>query len=933
MTTPAEFLSRVMPPLNKDEATYFTTITTTGEAQQRALHDQTAILTAAKAAYKKDRNIYFTPAAYADKGRRTADNVLRKRALHLDIDYGEGKHYADLPHLLRDFRRFLSATDYPDPTCLVSTGNGVHAYWILDTPVPASKWSQLSLGLKQLCKANGLYADHQVTADLARILRLPGTLNYKHSPPAPCTVVHLDPDDLTLEQIEAVTPKVTSPALSLVSGGKLDDDLVGGIGAEPSYFSELKGRCGVAQQAVETGGKDHPEPLWKALLHLAAHCDDGADWIDAVGKDHPDYSAESTRIKFNQRLEQKAQSIGPTTCDTFDGFCHDICKECGFRGGIKTPWVLGRKLEEDTTAPLPGAYFQNQLGVWRKAAQEGDDPKMVLPYVLTELTLYADQERGLVVSFVASRGAHNHHRVEVPYAVVGSPQQLVTILSKSGIAANKRLRAMTEDFLQDYIHYKQLDAKVNVASNVLGWNTSDPSNVRFVVGDWDFGSSRLDGNKLRRVVEADSELSNQYIAKGVIGPWRDAVAFLNKQGEIPLNLLVASSFAAPLMVFTGVAGLSMSFASRKSGTGKSSAMQVAQAVWGHPVTGVNSLNDTVNSVTHKMGMLKNYPVFWDELRMAREIRDYVQLTFQLSQGRGKQRLQRDITTRKVQTWETLLISASNESLVDHIRQLIPDSDAGMLRIMEFQVNEIPSANIGKMMKMFQALKNSYGNAGLIYGEYLAENAEKVQDLVHEVMERFTAAAHARHDERFWVAGAVTLISGMTIANKLDLADFDIPRITKYLLDWFPQRAAPPTAAEVIAGDNGPSPALITPQRDNDIHVMSRYMDINADHTVTFSQLPQVGSKASAAGFSVLAMPNRHPILCAYSQDGFLIRKLEFHSWLYENNYMPSDFHRSLLDAGASQGMYRIGMGVPGASPGLTMCYRIDKGSEAGNHFF
>ena len=49
----------------------------------------------------------------------------------------------------------------------------------------------------------------------------------------------------------------------------------------------------------------------------------------------------------------------------------------------------------------------------------------------------------------------------------------------------------------------------------------------------------------------------------------------------------------------------MSFTSRKSGTGKSSAMQVAQAVWGHPIKGVNALNDTPNAVMHKLGKLRN----------------------------------------------------------------------------------------------------------------------------------------------------------------------------------------------------------------------------------------------------------------------------------------------------------------------------------------
>lgn len=923
MTTAAEFLSRVLPEVRDGESLFVTSFTTSGAVAQRAVHSQEDLLATSRAAYNNQRNCYYAPAVFTGSDHRLGDNMARKRALHVDVDFGPTKPYSNLSHILRDMQRFLAAANYPSPTSLVKTGNGLHLYWICAEDLPPAKWAALSLGLKQLCKQHEFHADHQCTADRSRILRMPGTMNYKQDPPRECAILFLAPQDIPLTTLEAATPTVTGPALSLIQGGKLDDDLVGDIGGEPSYFAELKSRCAVVRHTLETGGKDDSEPLWKSLLHLAAHCEDGVDWIDKLGERHPKYSQASTRDKFAQRLEQKALSVGPTTCDTFAGMCPDICGPCEFRSGIKTPWVLGRKGDEDVTTPLPKRYFQNWLGLWQRSSQEGDDPKMVLPYVLSKLALHTDPAKGLVVSFTARRGKNNTYHVEVPYEAVGTPAKLVATLARAGLAVGPRLRERLEQFLQDYIHHMQLGDTVSTTTNEFGWDRTVDDDLRFIAGDWSFGKSRLGAidpkNKQERLCTDDDELSSQYIPKGAIGPWSAAVKFINHQGEPSLNMLVATAFAAPLITFTGVSGLSMSFTSRKSGTGKSSAMQVAQAVWGHPIKGVNALNDTPNAVMHKLGKLRNYPLYWDELRMKGEIDKYVQLTFQLSQGRGKQRLSRDIQTRVVQTWETLLVSASNESLVDHIKNIIPDSDAGLLRIMEFNVPRIKSANVGTMLQMFQALKGNYGRAGLAYGEYLAGNAEKIQTMVQQTMTQFAAASRATHDERFWIAGATTLLAGMAIANKLGLTAFDIPRLTQYLLDWF------------IA--HRPSVTSTAPNKGSDFTVLSRYLDTFAAHTVTVSKMQQVGSRTAAADFSIFAMPDRHPIHCAFSANGLLVRKQDFHTWLYENGYMPSDFHRSMLEAGASQGMYQLGMGVAGASTGMTMCYRIDKGSEIGGYFY
>ena len=82
-------------------------------------------------------------------------------------------------------KQFVRATGLPLPT-IVNSGGGLHVYWPLTEDVPAQDWVEHARKLKALCRTHNLGADPAITADAARILRVPGTQNYKE--PAPLSV-------------------------------------------------------------------------------------------------------------------------------------------------------------------------------------------------------------------------------------------------------------------------------------------------------------------------------------------------------------------------------------------------------------------------------------------------------------------------------------------------------------------------------------------------------------------------------------------------------------------------------------------------------------------------------------------------------------------------------------------------------------------------
>ena len=77
----------------------------------------------------------------------------------LDLDCGLGKPYADQSEGVAALKAFVKTVGLPKPTAIVNSGRGVHAYWVVEQPVPKDEWRGLAEGLKALCVAHGLHAD------------------------------------------------------------------------------------------------------------------------------------------------------------------------------------------------------------------------------------------------------------------------------------------------------------------------------------------------------------------------------------------------------------------------------------------------------------------------------------------------------------------------------------------------------------------------------------------------------------------------------------------------------------------------------------------------------------------------------------------------------------------------------------------------------
>jgi len=145
----------------------------------------------------------------------TKSGVSRIPALWADLD------------LKGDYTRQRRSEQLKELTCrpsmVVWSGNGYHAYWLLEEPAESKEDLETAERVMGLLAA-GLEGDP--VQDRSRILRVPGTFNHKYDEPQTVLLKRCKPDaryslDQILEMAKAL-PKISKSAIESVSGVQRD---------------------------------------------------------------------------------------------------------------------------------------------------------------------------------------------------------------------------------------------------------------------------------------------------------------------------------------------------------------------------------------------------------------------------------------------------------------------------------------------------------------------------------------------------------------------------------------------------------------------------------------------------------------------------------------------------------------------------------------
>jgi len=871
-----EFLQRTLPA----DGGYYGAIVANNRFNQHKLQDLDALVSYAARCKSKKCDVYFATGSFGDQ--RTQDQCNLKRALYLDIDCGVGKLYGDKKTALVELYSFSDA-HFVRPNILVDSGGGIHAYWTFTNSISTAAWLPMAAALKDLCELHGFGADPTVTADAARILRIPGTFNQKEDTPREVKILHATTNEYNPTKLATTLGTVRSKSLEALGAMAQEDDVDFQTYGEstPFFAAKIIERCHVLKHSYETGGADQPEPLWMAQLSLMAYAVDGADYIHAMSDQHPDYDYQRTEKKYNARVRVKdSGKFGPPLCKTLGMYLPEKCRACRFNGRIKSPIVLGR---EEDGAEIPFPYKQDDKAIYRLEKKELESGEVeekaikVLSFPLEDFQVFSspDPSQGMVFRFVVAK--FGNKMVTFTTKHLCDKRMLLVELSNSDVPLHSHeypefVRLMTT-WADKMVQAKQV-GKPTVA---LGWSKHKDEPTFTLI---DRTITKSSGDK--EVTFLDREFVKDFTPQGARDPWLDVARYLTAENRHAVTAGILSAFAAPLITFTGVNGCVLALVSDKSGTGKSTALRTAQAAWGDPRRGVNALDDTPLSVAHRMGKLNNLPAFWDELRMKDQVEKFVLLMFQVSQGKERSRLKSNITSQHVGTWNTLITVASNESITDHVRHLVHGTDAGLLRVFEVTVPYLERKQ--DIDAMSASLDKNFGHIGGEYAQWLVTNHDSALALLNKVKAKLVARVSAGSDERFWVATCSALLTAAIVTNKLNFTSIDIDQFTSWLVKEFIRSRAEQTMDF--------DPVEIRAKK-----YLLQFLDIHKDQIVVFDHLS--GRGVASVGTLRSPLP-KGEILGVFAKEDKKVRvkRMPFVQWVYEHHKEP---HTRMLEALVAQG--------------------------------
>ena len=782
-----------------------------------------ALLDAAIGYDDRGYDVYFALATFNDGSSRTQGNVHQLRSLFLDLDCGEdkaekGEGYIDQQEAMNALRDFGRRLGLPRPM-VVNSGRGVHVYWNLKQPVTLPQWLPVAKKLKQLCTQHGFLADPNVTTDAARILRIPGTHNYKDDPPlevatwegpsAPPLVEFSELADLL--GVNNLTPAPSRRAIP--EGMSAMQDML--AGNTPSNFRKLLEQTMEGRGCQQIGDmvadpSSVSEPMWRAGLSIAAHCEDADQAIQVVSGSlappelqHPEYDPDFA--------DRKARNIkGPYTCVKFDDYRPGVCEHCPHWGQIKSPIVLGREFkaakdeERVIEAPdadtgfvkqyvvpkLPKPYVRGGTGgIYKSVKNEDGDTEQVLVYphdmyVVRRIYDPVAQEESLLMRLHLPKDGIREF--VTPTSQVQSPQDFRKQLASKGVTLRTGEQWTNMGYyVMDWIEDLQMNTTADTATRQFGWTDGHRS---FLLGDREYIPGAVRNNA---PTPATAKYFKHFQPKGTLEEWVDLIDLYNQPGLEVYQLIVCAGFGAPLMEFSAVHGLTIHLNST-TGFGKTTVQYAAQSIWGAPEQLAMNKRDTTNSKMNRLEVFKNLFVMFDEMTNTtpEEISDVV---YAVTEGRQRNRMSGGANEERDRgdPWSTLLVTSANASFYDKLDAVKAENQAEKERVFEIHLTQhVKAGNKPQMDHLEYALKNDcYGHAGDVYVRYLVDYVDDIRDQFRKLQAKLDKAANLTSVQRFQSAGFTAVLLGGVIAKALGLIRFDMDKLFWYTVDLLNEAAA------------------------------------------------------------------------------------------------------------------------------------------------
>ena len=768
---------------------------------------------------QNDCTVYFAVAAFSGhtytdqttgklKIQRKQEQATWFKALALDLDIGADKPYATQKEGWAAMLSAINKIGLPQPM-VVSSGNGIHCYWTLTSPVGKDHWVKASTALRIALQENNVEIDTSKIHDPSMVLRPVGTHHKKQQPwkEVRCVVESQDYDPVTLFTVLKPwfnkLPKHTKPQ---TNPSKVSSIAAAVLSSNDVVLDVVAKQCKQVEALIASGGVTDAagnqvgEPLWRASLGLAKHCTDPQAAIIAMSGKHPDFDLDE-----NMKKMQGWKGTGPTTCGKLEQLCPKGCEGCPNKGKITSPAQLTATMEstvetesgEEVVLKLPDGYVLRNTGISKEVITETETTDgngnittgksisydHVCAYEMHITGVYNDPE--------SRRSAF---KLLIKYPMIGWQEQdhEITVIAATGkdfssfllnrqvyvktIAQQEKLRA----YLMDYLTMVQNMSPTGLDYVAFGWQ-EDGS---FLCGETVIGSST--GSTDRRLRGPAARFSEIIKPHGSRDEWIHAMDMLNLPGSQTIRSAVLVATAGILGPIAGNASMVLSIYSTETTTGKSLGLIAANSLIGTPKALFMNKNDTANALFKVRGVLNNLPCTIDELTSAGE-QSVVDLAYDLSQGREKLAMTKDRELRTPVHWDGPTLITTNISLHQKFDAVQANNDPLKARTMEIahhdrtfiKTDETGTSN-GYRFYDILAENNGWAFPELVHGVFALGGPKDVWqrgekaftkkfNFLFEPQERYYRTAIIGG----WIMGS--------IGKKLGLFPFDVDDTIQHLL--------------------------------------------------------------------------------------------------------------------------------------------------------
>ena len=702
------------------------------------------------------------------KGRGCASDPGYHSMAWVDLDYGiEGHKSASNPPTREAAMSLLE--QFPlRPTLITFTGHGLQAFWCFDHPIDARTPEGVALAGSVIKRVQATLAHYSAdrgwsmdnTADLARIMRVPGTVNWKDPKnPVQGAVLELNLDcrysvDALLAACLPETKPAKRPAIkelsatstvkdrAAISDGKIP---VSSRNATLTSIAGTMRRRGMSAQAIAAALQAENEERCEEPLD-----DDEIERIAiSVSRYEPtktqaDFVIEATGV-LEQLLPQV--SLEPShafsqdvvsalaVLSAFDQLAFSRMKsriktavkakvslrelELAVRaaaGKLRSEWQT-QQGEEARPRPLfpelgyeiqlPVGYTMNDSGVSRSI--RGVDT-LIFPVPVALSRSFRNPHTGLeMVELIYKRGVQIR-RVAAERSVVFSRNRVMELADNGFPVTSENAKDLVV-FLSELERINQVPVVPCAAS--LGW-------VGEHILPWDGDSVYLDSRGFE-------DISAAMDMRGDIASWVKLTKPV--RDSLTGRLMLAAAYASPLvsLVGTRTSGVMLWGGSQ---AGKTAALKAAVSIFGHPDKLMVNMYATRVSLEQQATFLRHLPLFIDERQLAGNDQALEQLVYMISGGAGKGRGKKSRGLQARGLWE-------NTALITGEFPISSESSAAGVRGRLLEINVTKVVENDDATRLHRELPGQFGLAGATFIQAVKTKREEIRGRYDEWLNRTT----------------------------------------------------------------------------------------------------------------------------------------------------------------------------------------------------